>query len=240
MKTLLLMTAAAMIALAALAAYMLFESKDDPDAIARAAFEAEYARIAALVETNGDAAKIALGDLLRDTPVDHGGDPERAVAFYRAAANNGFASAQARMGRMFETGTGVARDLARAYEWYRLAAQVGHNADAQYRLAQMFYDGRGVLQDYGTAVDWYLKAARGGHPVAQFLVGRMYRDGWGVDADPVEALTWLSLAAEQPARVVAVDPKFRPIEERDAVRAGLRDYQVREANRRAERRRVQR
>ena len=238
MKTLLLLTAAAMIALAATSAYLLFEAKDDPNAIARAAFQEKYDRIAALVESEGDAAKIVLGDLLRDTPVEHGGNPARAVAFYRAAANNGFASAQARLGRMYETGRGVGRDLARAFELYRVASQVGHSADAQYRLAQMFFDGRGVLQDYGTAVDWYVKAARGGHPVAQFLIGRMYRDGWGLDPDPVEALAWMTLAAEHPARVAAVDPKYRAVAERDSLRTELLEYQVREANRRAERRRI--
>jgi TPR repeat protein len=237
-KSLLFLTAAAMLTLAAFAAYTLFESKDDPNAAARAAFQTSYDSIAARIESDGDAAKIALGDLLRDTPPEHGGDPAKAVAFYRAAAKNGFASAQARLGRMYEDGLGVPRDIGRAFEWYRIAAQVGNNADAQYALARLYYEGRGVLQDYGTAADWYLKAARGGHPVAQFIAGRMYRDGWGVTADAVEALAWLTLAAEHPARVSAADPDFRAVAERDALRGALLDYQVRAAERLADQRRT--
>ena len=238
MRTLLIMTGVAMLAFAALAAYLLFEAKDDPDVIARAAFEAEFARLADAAKDNDGPAKIALGDLLRDTPVEHGGDPARAAAFYRTAAKNGHTAAQERLGAMYENGTGVPRDLARAFELYRVAARVGNNADAQYALARMYFEGRGVLHDYGLAVDWYLRAAEGGHPVAQFLAGRMYRDGWGVEADAVTALQWFILAAERRADVVAVDPKFTVVRERDELSASLNAHQVREAERRAQKRRA--
>jgi len=239
-RTLLIATGIAMLGLAAVSAYILFESDDDPAKIARNQFLTAYEQL--LPEANrGDLrARIAIGDLLRDTPVEHGGDPARAAAFYQAAAKDGFATAQTRLGQLYEQGLGVPRDIGRAYDLYRIAAQVGRHADAQYALAQMYYQGRGVAHDYGQAVDWYMKAASGGHPVAQFLVGRMYRDGWGINTDIMEAYIWFSLAAEHSEIVRAVDPGFHVIKEKDDVQAALNAHQIREGNRRADQRRVRR
>lgn len=229
-----------MLAFAAVSAYVLFESEDDPDRIARAQFTAAVEQLKPGVKSGNGPALIAMGDLLRDTPVDHGGDPGRAAAYYQIAAKDGFATAQARLGALYANGIGVPRDLGRAFDLFRVSAQLGHNVDAEFALAEMYYTGQGVLQDYGRAVDWYQKAARGGHPVAQFLVGRMYRDGWGVDADIMESFIWFSLAAENAATVRAADQSFRVIKERDDVQVVLNAFQIREAARRADARRVSR
>lgn len=41
---------------------------------------------------------------------------------------------------------------------------------------------------------WFHKAAERGHGVAQFIVGQMYRDGYGVPEDKLSAYVWLLLA----------------------------------------------
>jgi hypothetical protein len=53
-------------------------------------------------------------------------DDAEAVRWYRAAADQGFAEAQASLGFMYVNGKGVAQDYAEAMRWFRLAADQGH------------------------------------------------------------------------------------------------------------------
>ncbi len=49
--------------------------------------------------------------------------------------------------------------------------------------------------DYATALRHWRPLAQQGHALAQFILGRMYRDGLGVLQDLVMAYVWLNLAA---------------------------------------------
>ncbi|KAF9902540.1 hypothetical protein EC991_004792 [Linnemannia zychae] len=70
--------------------------------------------------------------------------------------------------------------------------------DAQVRFATMFRDGQGgVPQDYEAAMDWYLKAANQGDDVAQYNLGHMYHNGYGVLEDFKQAMIWYLAAADQ-------------------------------------------
>jgi len=62
------------------------------------------------------------------------------------------------LGVMLEQGRGVARDLADAARWYRLAAEQD-DVTAQLNLGACYELGRGVAQDYEQAVAWYRRAA---------------------------------------------------------------------------------
>jgi len=44
------------------------------------------------------------------------------LAYYRSAANQGYALAQYNLGAMFEDGVGVKRNYKQAFDWYRKAA----------------------------------------------------------------------------------------------------------------------
>lgn len=50
----------------------------------------------------------------------------RAAHYYALAAAQGFVGAQVNIGEMRERGEGVARDPARAWAWYRRAAEAGN------------------------------------------------------------------------------------------------------------------
>ena len=63
----------------------------------------------------------------------------------RSAAENGNASAQCKLGAMYNKGQGVVRDKAEAVKWYRLAANQG-NAAAQDTLGYMYQYGWGVAK----------------------------------------------------------------------------------------------
>jgi tetratricopeptide (TPR) repeat protein len=52
-------------------------------------------------------------------------------------------------------------------------------------------------RDYAEAMRWYRKAADQGNADAQFDVGWLYKNGWGVPQDYAEALRWCHNAADQ-------------------------------------------
>ena len=111
-------------------------------------------------------------------------------------ANEGDASAQYRLGLMYDNGTGVEESYEKAAEWYLKAAEQGL-ARAQYNLGCMYRDGRGVEQSYEKAVEWYLKAAEQGDARAQRNLGDMYFYGRGVEQSYEKAREWWQKAAEQ-------------------------------------------
>ncbi|WP_223934153.1 tetratricopeptide repeat protein, partial [Aeromonas caviae] len=69
-----------------------------------------------------------------------GQDEHKAVTWYRAAAEQGFAAAQFHLGVMYTKGQGVAKDYSQAVAWSRLAAEQGH-VQAQYFLGWMYTNG---------------------------------------------------------------------------------------------------
>jgi TPR repeat protein len=81
-------------------------------------------------------------------------DYAEAVDWYRKAAEQGDASAQTKLGIMYDDGRGVTQDYAEAADWYRKAAEQG-NALAQTNLGFMYENGSGVLQDAVVAHMWY-------------------------------------------------------------------------------------
>lgn len=93
------------------------------------------------------------------------GEHEKATGIYRALADQGDATAQARLAWAYEAGRGVAVDLNQAAHWFERSAQAG-NAEAQYALAVMLRTGRGLPMDLAQSTAWLEKAAAQKHPAA--------------------------------------------------------------------------
>ena len=75
-----------------------------------------------------------------------------AVSWYRKAAEQGLAEAQANLGVMFDEGLGIRQNLSAAAWWYRRAAEQGI-AKAQTNLANMYEAGHGpYLRGTGSTV----------------------------------------------------------------------------------------
>src|SRR3546814_4450247 len=68
-----------------------------------------------------------------------------ATAWYRKAAEQGYALAQTNLGAMYDHGRGVATDHAEAARWWRKAAEQGES-HAQYNLGALYAGGRGVAR----------------------------------------------------------------------------------------------
>ncbi len=152
------------------------------------------------------------------------GDYEKALKFYREAAEVGNPDAQLLLGFLHFSGDGVAQDYAVALKWFLKAAAQG-DARSQAQLGVMYENGKGVPQDYGTAARWFRKAAEQGYGLAQNSLGLMYAIGQGVKRDYTQAHKWLNLAAAQEVKDAQ--------ENRDAVAKLMTSDQVAEAQRMA-------
>ena len=118
---------------------------------------------------------------------------EAGVAACRAAAAQGYATAQHNLGFMYANGEGVQQNYAEALVWYRRAAGQGCAA-AQNNLGLMYVNGEGVPQDYAEALVWFRQAAEQGFAAGQYNLGLMYAKGEGIPEDYVLAHMWLNLA----------------------------------------------
>ncbi|MBT3237950.1 MAG: sel1 repeat family protein [Rhodospirillaceae bacterium] len=104
--------------------------------------------------------------------------------------------AQRIVGKMYRGGYGVEADMLRGTSLIHKAANKGF-APAQYDLGMIFYSVAVTKAIYTKAVKWLTEAAVQGHLEAQFYLGKMYRDGDGVEADDVKALVLFNAAGKK-------------------------------------------
>ena len=131
------------------------------------------------------------------------GDHKTEYGLIESLADQGHASAQYRLGVMYDEGHGMPQDYSKAMKWYGKAADQG-DADAQCHLGSMYVKGHGVPQDYDKASMWYEMAASKGNAKAMFNIGELYSSGKGVPQDYVLAYMWFTLAASHyPASEIA-------------------------------------
>lgn len=95
-----------------------------------------------------------------------GPTPEEKFAALKRKAESGDAKSQFGLARMYYNGDGVAKDDAKAAEWYQKAAEQGNDI-AQYKLGAMYEQGDGVPKDAAKAAEWWQKAATQGNDAAQ-------------------------------------------------------------------------
>ena len=84
------------------------------------------------------------------------------AASLRAAAEQGDAEAQYKLGVAYANGEGVAQNDEEAVQWTRMAAEQGF-AQAQHNLGAAYRYGLGVAQDYEEAYAWIGTAAAQGY-----------------------------------------------------------------------------
>ena len=118
-------------------------------------------------------------------------DPD--IQAIRKLAEKGDAWSQLNLGAAYDNGLGVKRDVEQALYWYQKAAEQGL-AEAQFNLAHLL-----VSEEISAvaAAEWMQKAAEQGMPDAQYLMGVIYAEGIGVDADDDKAVAWLKKAIAQ-------------------------------------------
>jgi TPR repeat protein len=151
-------------------------------------------RLWALLANQGDRdAAFRLG-LYYDVGAGEERDAQRAVYWYRQAAEAGEIHAQHNLGVAYAKGDGIAMDINQAIKWWTLAARRG-NADSQYNLGILYAAGEyGIKQDIDQAKHWWRRAAMHGDPMAQYNLGTLYVNN-GVH-DYCEATRWWEEAAK--------------------------------------------
>ena len=121
------------------------------------------------------------------------------IAFREAklSAELGEVEAERNLAQMYEEGRGAEKDLEKALQWYRTAADEHDDTVSQRNLGRMFEHGIGTEENPSEAFGWYQKAADKGDPVSQRNIARLYETGKGVETNLFEALSWYRKAAEQ-------------------------------------------
>lgn len=121
------------------------------------------------------------------------GDPIRALACYRKAADLGHRRAAYALAECLRYGIGGRRDLPQALRWYRKAASL---FDAKIALADMYFYGWGVPSNAREALRWYEQAvAQQQDAYAMYSLGYCLLHGQGTERDVEAGIGWLEQAA---------------------------------------------
>lgn len=159
--------------------------------------EREAVRWLSALNELADAGYAAAGYTLADQ-LNRAGLPDRAARLFRGLADEGDGYAMAALGRMYDLGVGVPRNLDTATEWIRRSADQGHPL-GQLLLGWRYLEGRGVPEDEAEGASWILRAAEQGDAWAQTDMGVLYQHGIGVPKDDSLAFRMFYAAGfEQP------------------------------------------
>ena len=141
-----------------------------------------------LVKNGHAGAQFLIGTLIEEEK-----GIEYAASFYRSAAESGLASAQYRLGLMYEVGEASSPDQKKARYWYFKASKQ-NNVDALYRLGRLLITEGDYKNDPQFVINLLLEPASVGHIDAQYQLGLVYDLAVG---DIVTAIKWYSLSAKQ-------------------------------------------
>lgn len=111
---------------------------------------------------------------------------DRAFAYAQAAAEGGYAPAQANLGMLYLRGVGCVQDFAAAEHWCRSAAEQDDPGGAL---------GLGIIREHGfvgpadpaEAASWYQIAVEAGNDAAATALGKLHLEGRGVAQNLVKA-----------------------------------------------------
>lgn len=150
-----------------------------------------------LAEDGYGQAQNRMGEFCRDGSYGVEKDSNEAAEWFRKAAQQGHASAQYELGRMYAEGQGVPKDLVQAEKWFRKGAEQG-NASAQYELGLLYYKGEGGLEkNEQEALKWYCKAVDQNHAGAKNNLGYLYQHTQSDLQDLKKAVELYTQAAQQ-------------------------------------------
>lgn len=115
--------------------------------------------------------------------------------FHQKEADTGKLAAIVVLGRMYEMGKGVDKNLRKSYELNKVAAEKGHRL-AQYRLGRAYKYGFGTIEDYERAFQWYSKAADQGSTNAMSSLSLYYSEEYGPKPNRKLAAQWTLIGAK--------------------------------------------
>ncbi|HJZ22945.1 MAG TPA: tetratricopeptide repeat protein, partial [Candidatus Babeliales bacterium] len=111
-------------------------------------------------------------------------------------AKKGDPKAQNHLGFLLQMGLGVEKNLIKAVECFRKAAEQS-NAMAQYNLGLCYLNGDGIEKNSAKAAQWFEAAAQKNYTNAQIKFGCCCLEGIGTTKNENEAVKWFTKAAEK-------------------------------------------
>lgn len=108
------------------------------------------------------------------------------------------------MGVRYLLGRGVPQNDAKAFSYFKQAADTENDPFAQNEVAYLYAAGKGTSRDYEKAIFYYTKAAEHGLASAQLNLGLMYIRGMGTPVNKEVGLKWIGKAAAhgfEPAKI---------------------------------------
>lgn len=121
------------------------------------------------------------------------GDVEKAIHYYKLAADAGNTDGLASIGLLYQYGTGVEQSYNLAIEWYQKIVDAG-DVDGWYLLGTVYED----MEDYTKSVYCYEKQIEEGGNckyTAFYGLAKAYRYGLGKEEDFPKALDYYQRAA---------------------------------------------
>lgn len=119
-----------------------------------------------------------------------------ALSLAEDAAKHDDPQAYTLIGRIYQEGTGVSRDTAKAAEAYGKAAELG-DVSGTVSLAVMLASGLGVTKDRVKAAALFERAALTGDPLANYNLGLLFLRGDVKPENPYRAAQHIRYAAEK-------------------------------------------
>jgi hypothetical protein len=119
-------------------------------------------------------------------------DYPQALHYYQLSAAQGNAIANNNLGYIYLNGKGVEQDEQQAIHYYTLSAEQGY-APSRRILGLLYYK----TEAYQNAFPYLKEAADQGDADVQYMLGRMYKKGLGIQADDKMALHYFTLSANQ-------------------------------------------
>ena len=154
--------------------------------------------LTAAAEQNVVPALLDLANSYMHPPAATSADVERAIRYYKKAAELGSSRAQASLGTIYAKGLQGQPDYEQSVRWYRMAADQGER-EGECGLAIRYALGQGVPIDLQEARRLFMAAADQGQREAQYDLAIMCEEGKGGPADRALAEHYYQLAAEQGA-----------------------------------------
>ena len=109
------------------------------------------------------------------------------VELFSISYENGNGDAMNDIGSQYYDGShGFEQDFSKAVYCYKLAAEKG-SRQAQENLGYCYYYGRNMPVDYEKAFHYFALGAFDGHLISLYKIGDMYRNGYYVEKNLVEA-----------------------------------------------------
>lgn len=118
-------------------------------------------------------------------------DRQKALRFYRAAANEGHTRAMHNLANYYERGQEVARDFQLALDWYEKSSAAGYK-DSSYHLGTLYFENKVIPADYSKSLKFFeLAKKQEVNAKVQAMLARAKCTGLGTDKNVEECIQLL-------------------------------------------------